>query len=76
MCDLHFDTRATRDDRTLFNEGAHDTESVMKRAICLLEDKSIGTAQENADGLALVWALEDFDNLFACACRLFDDDAS
>jgi len=48
----------------------------MKRAICLLEYKSIGPAQENTDGLALVWAFEDFDNLFASTCRLFDNETS
>jgi len=65
---FHFDAGTAGNERSLFDEGSHDTEGIMEGTVSLVEDELVRASEQKRDCLALVGAsgnLDDFDSTLA-----------
>lgn len=65
MRDFHFHAGATWDERSFFDKGAHDAESIVEGAVGLVKDELVGPSEQDRHGLALIGAFCDFDDFRA-----------
>ena len=76
VSNFHFNTGATWHQGSLLDEGTDDAESIMEGAVGFVEDELVRASKKNGDGLALVRALSDLDNLGGTTCADLFDEAS